>query len=355
MRKIIHVDMDAFYASIEQRDFPVYAGKPLAVGGAQRRGVIAAASYEARVFGVRSAMPTVVARRLCPDLIVVKPRFEVYGEVSRQIREIFLSYTDLVEPLSLDEAYLDVTTARKGPPSATLIARAIKKEIRSATGLTASAGVSFNKFLAKIASDLQKPDGLSVIRPEEAEAFVRSLPIERFFGIGAVTAGKMRAMGIETGADLAMQSEKDLVARFGKVGHYYFKIARAQDDRPVRPDRERKSVGAERTFQRDLTDEAEMQERLVPIAENVAARLHRISATGKTVTLKIKFNDFSVTTRSRTFSHDLSSADDLIAISRELLHTPTFPGRPVRLLGISVSNLSRPTSENAARQLTLDL
>src|SRR5690606_2708567 len=284
-RKIIHIDMDAFFASVEQRDNPELRGKPVAVGGTSRRGVVAAASYEARAYGVRSAMPTVVARRRCPQLILVKSRFDVYRAVSHQIREIFYTYTDLVEPLSIDEAFLDVTHVKQGPPSATLIAREIKARILKETGLTASAGVSINKFLAKLASDVNKPDGLTVILPEEAEAFVAALPVDRFYGVGPVTAERMRAMGIETGADLRARSEEELRKHFGKAGSHFYRIARALDDRPVRPDRQRKSVGAERTFEEDLIKEADLLKRLEYISAEVARRLERSGTTGRTVTL----------------------------------------------------------------------
>jgi DNA polymerase-4 len=353
MRKIIHVDMDAFYAAVEQRDDPDLCGRPVAVGGSGPRGVVMAASYEARAFGVRSAMPGFQARRLCPELIFVRTRFDAYKAASRQIREIFLSYTDLVEPLSLDEAYLDVTAPRRGPPAATEIARAIKREIRDATGLTASAGVSFNKFLAKVASDLRKPDGLAVIRPEQAEAFIAQLPIERFFGIGPKTAQRMKALGIHTGADLRGRAEDELVYRFGKVGRHYFRIARGEDEREVRPDRPNQSIGAERTFDRDLADPEAMLERLRPIAERVAERLAGADSFGRTVTLKIKHHDFTVTTRQHTLAEAVDGADELTALAAWLLHHPEPPRRPVRLLGLSVSNFG--VAPTAPRQLSLDL
>ena len=334
--------MDAFYASVEQRDQPELRGKPVAVGGGGPRGVVMAASYEARTFGVRSAMPGFQARRLCPELIFVRTRFDAYQTASRQIREIFASYTDLVEPLSLDEAYLDVTAPTRGPPSATLIARAIKGEIRAATGLTASAGVSFNKFLAKVASAMDKPDGLFVIRPEDALAFVARLPIERFFGIGPVTARKMQDAGIATGADLRARSEAELVHRFGKVGRHYFKIARGQDERVVSPDRPYKSIGAEETFEHDLTDPAAMLETLRPIAERVAERMTKADLFGRTVTLKIKHNDFTLNSRQHTLADPVHSAEELMALARWLLHTPAPPRRPVRLLGLTASNFGRP-------------
>ena len=353
MRKIIHVDMDAFYASVEQRDHPELRGKPVAVGGGGPRGVVMAASYEARRFGVRSAMPGFQARRLCPELIFVRTRFDAYHAASQQIRDIFLSYTDLVEPLSLDEAYLDVTAPRRGPPSATEIARAIKQEIRAATGLTASAGVSFNKFLAKVASDLHKPDGLAVIRPEQAEAFIAQLPIERFFGIGPKTAERMKGLGIHHGADLAARSEDELVHRFGKVGRHYFRIVRALDEREVKPDRPYKSIGAERTFDHDLGDPGLMLERLRPIAEQVALRMTAADSFGRTVTLKIKHHDFTLTTRQHTQADWVHSADELLTLAAWLLHHPEPPRRPVRLLGLSVSNFA--LAPTAPRQLSLGL
>jgi DNA polymerase-4 len=354
LRKIIHVDMDAFYASVEQRDRPELRGKPVAVGGGGPRGVVMAASYEARVFGVRSAMPCFQARRLCPELIFVRTRFDAYQAASRQIRAIFSSYTDLVEPLSLDEAYLDVTAAKRGPPSATLIARAIKREIRAATGLTASAGVSFNKFLAKVASAMDKPDGLFVIRPEEALAFVAALPIERFFGIGPVTARKMKDAGIATGADLRQRSEAELVHRFGKVGRHYFRIARGEDEREVSPDRPYKSIGAEETFAADLVAPEAMLEALQPIAERVAERMAAADLFGRTVTLKIKHADFTLNTRQHTMADPVHSAEELMALGRWLLHTPEPPRRPVRLLGLTASNFGPPAA-SAPRQLSFGL
>ena len=353
MRKIIHVDMDAFYASVEQRDHPELRGKPVAVGGSGPRGVVMAASYEARRYGVRSAMPGFQARRLCPELIFVRTRFDAYQAASRQIREVFRSYTDLVEPLSLDEAYLDVTAPKRGPPSATGIARAIKREIKAATGLTASAGVSFNKFLAKVASDLDKPDGLAVIRPEQAAAFIARLPIERFFGIGPKTAERMKALGIHNGADLLARSEDELVRRFGKVGHHYFGIVRGRDERAVQPDRPYKSIGAERTFDRDLGDPEAMLERLRPIAEQVAERMTAADSFGRTVTLKIKHHDFTITTRQHTLAEWVHSAEELLALAAWLLHHPEPPRRPVRLLGLSVSNFA--LAPTAPRQLSLGL
>ncbi len=352
MRKIIHIDMDAFFASVEQRDDPSLRGKPVAVGGAGPRGVVAAASYEARPFGVRSAMPSFKAKRLCPDLIFVKSRFEAYKAASRTIRDVFSRYTDLIEPLSLDEAYLDVTAPKQGGPSATNIAALIKAEIKEATGLTASAGVSFNKFLAKIASDLDKPDGLSVIIPDQADAFIAGLPIERFFGVGPVTAQKMKAHGINTGLDLRKRSEDELVRSFGKVGRHYFRISRGQDDREVRSDRPNKSIGAERTFENDLSDQAVMLERLEPLAKRIAERMATTSNYGRTVTLKIKYRDFSITTRQRTVDDQVHHASELMKLAGWLLHNPAPPHLPVRLLGLSVSTFE---ATAGSQQLSFDL
>ncbi|MBC8144464.1 MAG: DNA polymerase IV [bacterium] len=353
MRKIIHVDMDAFYASVEQRDAPELRGKPVAVGGTSQRGVVAAASYEARRYGVRSAMSSVRAARICPDLIFVRPRFDAYREVSNQIREIFLSYTPLVEPLSIDEAYLDVTDPIKGPPSATLLARAIKEEIRSTTGLTASAGVSYNKFLAKTASAMNKPDGLTVVLPEDAELFIAALPIERFYGVGHVTAGRMKERGIHCGADLLNWSEAELADMFGKAGRYYYRIARGIDDRDVRPHRERKSIGAEQTFENDVLGEDELLARLDVVARRVGERIERSQSRGRTVTLKIKYHDFTITSRSRTVTHDVHDIAGLLDIGRELLLQPALPDRPVRLMGLTLSNLAG--DEDHTAQLELDL
>ena len=340
-RKIIHIDMDAFYASVEQRDFPNLQGKPVAVGGAGLRGVVASASYEARKYGVRSAMPSVRAQRLCPDLIFVKSRFDVYREVSQQIRGIFLEYTDLVEPLSLDEAYLDVTRTKKGPASATLIAEEIRQGIFEKTQLTASAGVSFNKFLAKIASDINKPNGIKVIQPEEAEAFLEALSIEKFHGIGKVTAEKMRRMGIYRGADLKNFSEIELATRFGKAGRHYFRIVRALDEREVNPNRIRKSIGAERTFFEDLIAIPDMKEKLTKLATLVHNYMKKKDNYGRTVTLKIKSAEFKIITRSKTFGHEIKEEAELKQIAHKLLENNQHELDKVRLLGLTVSNLSK--------------
>jgi DNA polymerase-4 len=341
LKKIIHIDMDAFYASVEQRDQPDLRGKPLAVGGAGARGVVASASYEARRFGVRSAMPSSTARRLCPELLFVKARFEVYKEVSQQIRTIFLEYTDLVEPLSLDEAYLDVTDNKKGMQSATLVAQEIRRRIEAETQLTASAGVSFNKFLAKIASDVNKPNGIKVITPAEATAFLDALPIEKFHGVGKVTAEKMKRMGILTGADLKQFSELELLQKFGKVGGHYYRIVRAEDDRPVNPHRIRKSIGAERTFSEDLTKIADMKEKLSYLAGVVFEYMKKTDNFGRTVTLKIKSADFKLSTRSRTFGREVTDLEQLTQIVFELLHENEEEVERVRLLGVTVSNLQK--------------
>ena len=354
IRKIIHIDMDAFYASVEQRDHPELRGKPVAVGGSRARGVVAAASYEARQYGVHSALASRIAVQKCPHLIFVKPRFEVYSAVSRQIREIFYRYTDLVEPLSLDEAYLDVTENKVDMPSASIIAKQIKASILVETGLTASAGVSFNKFLAKIASDLNKPNGFTLITPDKAEALVASLPIEKFHGIGKVTAAKMQQLGISTGADLRERPEEELVRHFGKTGRYYYRIARVQDDRPVQPHRIRKSIGSERTFDVDLVQEEDLLDRLHYLAQEVSEDMARLQTAAKTVTVKLKYFDFTLQTRSKTLLSYLNSSDALFTVARDLLRTPALPLYPVRLLGISVSNLLYAHDQPISRQLTFE-
>ncbi|WP_224999211.1 DNA polymerase IV [Cesiribacter sp. SM1] len=342
LRKIIHVDMDAFFASVEQRDNPHLRGKPVAVGGSRERGVVAAASYEARKFGVRSAMPSSHAYRLCPHIIFVKPRFDAYKAVSRQIRKIFLEYTPLVEPLSLDEAYLDVTQPIIGPPSATLIAKEIKQRIREETGLTASAGISYNKFLAKVASDVQKPNGLTLVKPDEALAFISQLPVEKFYGIGKVTADKMHSLGIKTGADLRGWPEAKLVQLFGKSGRFYARLVQGIDERPVTPDRQRKSVGAENTFSQNLLQLEEMQAELDVIAGDVAERLHRLNQQGRTLTLKVKFSDFVQITRSLTLHQPIKEQEELHRLGCELLEGVDLEEKEVRLLGLTVSNLDLP-------------
>ncbi|KAA0992938.1 DNA polymerase IV [Dyadobacter aurulentus] len=342
-RKIIHIDMDAFYASVEQRDFPEHRGKPLAVGGSPTgRGVVATASYEARKFGVRSAMSSRKAIQLCPHIIFVYPRFDVYKAVSKKIREIFSRYTDLIEPLSLDEAYLDVTEDKLNIGSAMEIATLIKNAIRTELNLTASAGVSVNKFVAKIASDLNKPDGLTFIGPSKIESFMSSLPVEKFHGVGKVTADKMKGMGIFTGADLKKLSEEELVRRFGKTGHFYYKIVRGLDDRLVQTHRETKSLGAEDTFTYDLITTEEMHKELDRIGEIVFNRLQKNQLQGRTVTLKVKFSDFTQITRNQSFNEAVTDIDSIIDTAKNLLGKVEMSGKPVRLLGISLSNFHEP-------------
>jgi DNA polymerase IV len=352
-RKIIHIDMDAFYASVEQRDNPELRGKPVAVGGSRERGVVATASYEARRFGVHSAMASVTARRKCPDLIVVLPRFDVYKAISQQIREIFAEYTPLIEPLSLDEAYLDVTENWKGIPYAIQVAQEIRAKIREETGLTASAGVSYNKFLAKMASEQRKPDGVFVITPAMGPAFVETLPVGKFHGIGPATAAKMNQLGIFTGLDLKAQTPGFLQERFGKAGTYYHSIARGIDHRSVRPDRVRKSLGAENTFPRDLTGFEEMKTDLQPILDKVWRHCEQTGMRGRTVTLKVKYADFEQITRSRSLTGEVESRSVLEQISLELL-SALFPIRKgVRLLGVTLSALNT-DRETELRQLSLD-
>lgn len=332
--------MDAFYASVEQRDFPELRGKPLGVGGLSGRGVLTTASYEARKFGVRSAMPTWMAKQKCPDLIVVSPRFGVYREVSGQIREIFREYTARIEPLSLDEAYLDVTENFKNMQFATDIAREIKLKIFEKTGLTASAGVSFNKFLAKIASDFNKPDGLFVITPGKAPAIIDALPIERFHGIGKVTAEKMRQLGVHTGADLKQRAREWLTTHFGKAGKYYFEVAHGEDHRPVDASSVRKSVSAEDTFAKDTADFEEQETRLLVLAEKVWGWMEKKQIFGRTVTLKIKFHDFSIMSRSKSSAVYIKDYDNFTNLALELLKQSFDSSRPVRLLGLGLSNLN---------------
>ncbi len=353
LRKIIHIDMDAFYASVEERDFPELKGKCVAVGGSAERGVVATANYEARKYGVKSAMPSVIAKRKCPKLIFVKPRFEVYKEVSKQIREIFSEYTDLIEPLSLDEAYLDVTENKFDLEIATDIALEIKQKIKEKTGLTASAGVSYNKFLAKIASDYQKPDGITVITPKMAVRFIEELSIKKFFGIGKVTAERMLNMGIHTGLDLKNASKEKLLKEFGKSGMYYYNIARGVDDRPVNPDRVRKSVGSENTFENDLTQFHDMKIGLAPLIEDVWNWCSNQLVFGRTITAKMKFDDFSVVTRSKSSIQPIKDKKMVEQISYELLEECYQPNRNVRLLGVSISNLTD-FKINEGRQLEIE-
>jgi DNA polymerase-4 len=343
-RKIIHIDMDAFYASVEQRDNPEYRGKPLVVGGLPqgRGGVVAAASYEARKFGIRSAMPSKKALELCPDVLFVYPRFPAYKEVSGQIREIFRRHTDLIEPLSLDEAYLDVTEDKQNIGSAIEIARQIRQAIKTELRLTASAGVSINKFVAKIASDINKPDGLTFIAPSQVEAFMEQLAVEKFYGVGKVTADKMKKMGLFTGADMKKLTEEELVNRFGKAGRFYYDIVRGIDERAVQPDRETKSVAAEDTFAYDLTHVEEMNTELDKIAQIVCGRLQKYELKGRTITLKIKYSDFKQITRSLSLPQAVNDFETVAATSKQLLAGTDLVDKKIRLLGISLSNFKEP-------------
>lgn len=358
-RKIIHIDMDAFYASVEQRDHPEYRGKPLVVGGPPqgRGGVVATASYEARKFGVRSAMSSKKAVQLCPNAIFVYPRFAVYKEVSNHIREIFSRYTDLIEPLSLDEAYLDVTEDKQNIGSAIEIATLIKQAIKNELQLTASAGVSVNKFVAKIASDINKPDGLKFIGPSAIERFMENLPVEKFFGVGKVTAEKMKKMGLHTGFDLKQLTEAELVKNFGKTGKFYYQIVRGIDERPVQPHRETKSMGAEDTFAYDLTEPEEMFDELDKIAQTVAERLEKRQLKGRTITLKVKYGDFKQITRNQSLTAAVADAVTLSDIAKQLLTATNLDDVKVRLLGISVSNfgdpIPRPERSEGSDQLRL--
>jgi DNA polymerase-4 len=347
VRKIIHVDMDAFYASVEQRDNPELRGKPVAVGGTVR-GVVTAASYEARKYGVYSAMPSVTAKRRCPQLIFVKPRFDAYRAVSEQIRAIFANYTLLVEPLSLDEAYLDVTEDLKGIGIATRIAEEIRARIRAETGLTASAGVSYNKFLAKLASDQNKPDGLCVVPPARGEAFVAMLPVKRFHGIGPKTAEKMARLGIVTGADLKAQSLAFLAHNFGSSGDYYYNLARGICHRQVKPNRPWKSIGAEDTFLEDLTDEAALVAELDKLSHTVWRRIAEKELSGRTVTLKVKYRDFQILTRAKSLERAVTGREEFLDIGCTLLRTLLPVAKGIRLLGLTLSNLSEGGDPDAA-------
>ena len=355
LRKIIHVDMDAFFASVEQRDDPQLAGKPVAVGGSGTRGVVAAASYEARQFGVRSAMPGMTARRLCPDLIFVRHRFEVYQEVSQQIRAIFREFTPHVEPLSLDEAYLDVTEDLLGIGSATRIAELIRQRIRAETGLTASAGVSYNKFLAKLASDQNKPDGLCVIRPGEGAAFVQGLPVRRFHGVGPRGADKMARLGIETGADLAAKDIAWLRQQFGSFADYLYRAARGIDLRPVRANRIRKSLGSERTFSEDLSSGAALREALDNIIDNVWESIAERKLRGRTVTLKMKYTDFQIITRARSLPQPVSGKPEFARVARALLDEQLPLPMPIRLMGLTLSSLEGESDERPRDEAQLSL
>nr|WP_300603755.1 DNA polymerase IV [Niabella sp.] len=351
-RKIIHIDMDAFYASVEQRDFPEYRGKPLVVGGSPegRGGVVATASYEARKYGIHSAMSSKTAQRLCPTALFVFPRFDAYKAVSRQIHAIFHRYTDLIEPLSLDEAYLDVTEDKLGIGYAMDIAQAIKQAIKEELSLTASAGVSVNKFVAKIASGMQKPDGLTFIGPSKVTAFMEQLPVEKFHGVGRVTAARMKQMGLHTGADLKKMPEADLIRHFGKTGKFYYQIVRGIDERPVEPDRETKSISVEDTYQEDLTTKEAMLRELETLTEKLEERLLRARLKGRTVTVKFKFHDFTISTRSHSLITSFNDRVRLLDTVRLILDKADLSDRKVRLLGVGLSNFDASGEEAGAAQ-----
>ena len=351
-RKIIHVDMDAFYASVEQMDNPSLLGKPIAVGGSAKRGVVAAASYEARQFGVRSAMSSVLAKRKCKSLIFVKPRFERYKEISLQIRNIFYDYTDLVEPLSLDEAFLDVTDNKKGIELASKIAVEIRQRILDEVGLTASAGISINKFTAKIATEINKPNGQKTIHPSEVEKFLETLPIHKFFGVGKVTAQKMNSWGIYNGYDLKQHSLAFLITQFGKSGQHFYNIVRGIQNSPIKPNRIRKSVGAERTYAQNLTSEKEIIIKLNDIAKELEKRLLKTKNKGKTITIKIKFSDFTQFTRSKTIDKLVQLKSDFFPVVENLIANEEFK-KSVRLLGITITNLDK--KEEIIEQKEMDL
>jgi DNA polymerase-4 len=356
VRKIIHVDMDAFYAAIEQRDNPSLKGKPIAVGGSpDGRGVVATASYEARKFGVHSAMSSRRAAQLCDHLMFVRPRFDVYKDVSNAIRSIFRRYTDIVEPLSLDEAYLDVTTDKMGVDSAIDVAKRIKEEIRNEVNLTASAGVSVNKFLAKIASDMNKPDGLTFIGPSKVIPFMESLPVEKFFGVGKVTAARMKKLGLHTGLDIKQLSEQQLTNHFGKAGKFYYRIVRGIDDRAVQPHRQVKSISAEDTFPYDLSDHEEIFDGLDRVAQILYERLQRKSQWGRTLTLKVKYHDFKQVTRRHTSDENFMTLESIQQTARRLMNALLEPGVRIRLLGIGLSGFEENDPVESGAQLDLDL
>lgn len=355
VRRIIHIDMDAYYASVEQRDNPELRGKPVAVGGSAARGVVAAASYEAREFGVRSALPSITAKRRCPDLIFVPPRFDVYRAVSAQIHAIFAEHTDLIEPLSLDEAYLDVTANKQGIPIATEIATRIRARIKDVTGLNASAGISYCKFLAKMASDLNKPNGQAVIAPRHGPAFVEALAVKKFHGVGPATAAKMERLGILTGADLRAKSLAFLQEHFGKSGAWYYDISRGIDHRPIRPDRERKSVGAEDTFMTDIFDLDAARAEISPLVDKVWRHCEAKNLHGRSVTLKVKYTDFQIITRSRTEATPFRTAEDIVATVHSLLD-PLFPtAKGIRLLGVTLSSFADEVARGPDDQLQLEI
>ncbi len=344
-RKIIHIDMDAFYAAVEQRDNPELRGKAIAVGGSERRGVITTASYEARKYGIGSAMPGFKAKQLYDKIIFVKPRFQAYKEVSNQIRTIFHKYTDIIEPLSLDEAFLDVTENKINEPIATEVAKKIKQDVKSITDLTCSAGVSYCKFLAKIASDMNKPDGLTVIKPHQAEKFLETLPVKKFFGVGKVTAKKMHSMGIETGADLKRLSKVEISERFGKMGAYFYDIVRGIDNRPVKPDRIRKSLAVERTLEFNVDDYEDAENIMTKILEEFYRRLKKAQNYGRTITLKLKSADFKIITRSSSRNYFIRNEEEIKSIALKLLFENLDEVAPVRLIGLSASNLEKEQKE----------
>ena len=352
-RKIIHVDMDAFYASVEQLDNPLLRGKPIAVGGSENRGVVSAASYEARKFGVRSAISGVMAKKNCPELIFVTPRFDRYKEISKQIQKIFYEYTDLVEPLSLDEAYLDVTVNKKGNPSASLLAQEIRQRIFDTVGLTASAGISVNKFVAKIASDYNKPNGQKTVNPEEVISFLEELPIRKFYGVGKVTTEKMYQLGIFTGLDLKNKSLEFLEKHFGKSGNFYYNVVRGIHNSEVKSNRITKSVAAEHTFDINLSSEIFMIEKLDSIATTLEKRLKKHNVAGKTITLKIKYSDFTQQTRSKTMPYFIANKALILEVATELLYQERMKDS-VRLLGISLSNLNTEQKQFVVVQLKFD-
>lgn len=353
LKKIIHIDMDAFYASVEQRDFPELMGKPVAVGGSAKRGVIAAASYEARRFGIHSAMPSAIAKQKCRHLIFVPPRFSVYKAVSLQIREIFYQYTDLIEPLSLDEAFLDVTENKKAMSSATMIANEIRQKVFEQTHLTCSAGISMNKFLAKTASDINKPNGYCLIHPTQAEDFVEKLPVKKFFGIGKATEERMKKMGIHTGKDLKAISLENLIKSFGKSGKYYYNICRAIDHRPVKPDRKAKSISVENTFTEDLEQPDAIHLSIHRLIADLDKRFQNRGIAYKTVVLKVRFNDFETISRNKSMTEYATNITPISGIVSELFEQIERPLKPIRLLGVGVQNLLRP-EEAESRQLTFD-
>ena len=352
-RKIIHVDMDAFYASVEQLDHPQLRGKPLAVGGSEKRGVVAAASYEARKYGVKSAMNGVLAKQKCPHITFVRPRFNRYKEISAKIREIFFHYTDLVEPLSLDEAYLDVTHNKRGNPSASMVAQEIRDRIWEELKLRASAGISINKFLAKVASDINKPNGQKTIPPEDVIPFLENLDVNKFYGVGKVTAAKMHNLGIFTGRDLKVKSLEELTKLFGKSGKFYYDIVRGVHHSPVKPNRIRKSIAAERTFSENISSEVFMLDKLNTIAEELEQRMLRSQTKGKTITLKIKYSDFTQQTRSKTIATSIQKKTEFMPIIRELLYQEKLKNS-VRLLGISFGNLDAHKKEPVWVQLKFE-